>query len=682
VRAPVDISLLGNLLICGILVSAAYAMATALNARGERRHLLDAARYGAYATCALTAAATFLLAYAFQAHAFHIRYVAQYSDRSMSWPYLLAALWGGQDGSLLSWTFALTGYIAVCVHSLRGKHLALQPYILATLMSIVIFFAVLMLFAANPFSASPSGSPPDGQGLNPLLRSYWMLVHPPILYLGMVGWSVPFAFVTAALISGRLDDGWIGAVRRWVLFAWLTLGMGNVLGMIWSYEELGWGGYWAWDPVENASFLPMLAGTAYLHSAVRQEQRGMFRIWNPFLLCLAFFLTIFGTFLTRSGMIASVHAFARSSMGTYFVVYMALIAATSFALIGWRLPKLKTGNGITRLLSRDFLFLLFDWLMMAMLIFIVAATLSPLVSEYLRDETVTIGAGFYNRWMLPLGLFLLFILGFGPCLGWRGSSPERLRRTLIVPSLAALGVALAHALLGPAAGYPPLVSIEADGGVSPGAAAALVMGVSPVVASTLCTFAVAAHLQEIWRGTANRMRGARRGNPLRALAELIAGSRRRYGGYIVHLGLIAMCFGFTGAAYDAERQASLRPGQSAPVDRYRVRFDGARVEDDLSKRMLLADMSVLRNGKTVGTVTPGRYFYAKPPGSNTTEVSIHTTAREDIYVILNRVNSASMVGTFRIIVRPFVVWIWIGGMVMFLGAVVCLWPASRKREKV
>src|SRR5687768_1140793 len=305
----------GTGVLYAILVAAAYTFAVAVAAGRGRPRLLQSARLGAYATSGLIAFGVILLAYAFITHDFRIRYVARYSDRSMSTPYLFTALWGGQDGSLLWWSFLLSLYISGCMFWLRGRYRQLQPYVIATLMVIVSFFMVLMLFAANPFEASIAGARADGEGLNPLLQNYWMAIHPPSLYLGFVGCTVPFAFCIAALITGRLDNEWIVAVRKWMLFAFLFLSVGNALGMLWAYIELGWGGYWAWDPVENAACLPWFSAAAYVHSTMIQERKNMLKVWNVVLIAITFFLTIFGTFLTRAGIISSVHSFAQSDIG-------------------------------------------------------------------------------------------------------------------------------------------------------------------------------------------------------------------------------------------------------------------------------------------------------------------------------------------------------------------------------
>src|SRR3984957_5759363 len=323
-------------LLC-VMVAAAYTFAVSLAAGANGRpRTLQAARLGAYGTVALIAATVLCLAYAFVSHDFRIRYVAQHLDRSMATPYLITALWGGQDGSLLWWMFLLSVYVGACVKWLGKRYVELQPYIIATLMGVILFFCVLMAFAANPFSQSVAGATVDGQGMNPLLQNFYMIIPPPSLYTGFVGCTVPFAFAIAALVTGRLDHEWIVACRKWMFLA-----IGNTLGALWAYEVLGWGWYWGWDPVENAAFLPLLTATAFLHSVMLQERRGMFKVWNILLICLTFFLTIFGTFLTRSGVIASVHSFAQSSIGDYFVAFLALLLVVSATLMFYRWPELR-----------------------------------------------------------------------------------------------------------------------------------------------------------------------------------------------------------------------------------------------------------------------------------------------------------------------------------------------------
>src|SRR3954469_26076703 len=352
----------GTGVLYAILVAAAYTLAVSLAAgRGNRPRLLQAARLGAYGTISLVALAVLVLAYAFVSHDFRITYVAHYSDRAMTTPYLIAALWGGQDGSLLWWLFLTSCFSGACVFWLRQRYLELQPYVIATLMSILLFFGILMIFAANPFATSIAGAPVEGQGLNFQLRNFYMIIHPPSLYTGFTSSAVPFAFAIAALATGRLDNEWIVASRKWMLSYWLFLSIGNCLGMLWAYEELGWGGPWAWDPVENAAFLPWLTASAYLHSIMIQERRGMMKVWNVVLICLTFFLTIFGTFLTRSGLIASVHSFAQSGIGIFFVYFMGVIVAVCVSLIVYRLPKLRSEGSFDSVLSREAAFLGNNW---------------------------------------------------------------------------------------------------------------------------------------------------------------------------------------------------------------------------------------------------------------------------------------------------------------------------------
>jgi cytochrome c-type biogenesis protein CcmF len=673
----IDISSLGTAVLCGVLVLSGYAFALSVASGRGRTHLIPSARSAVFATCALVALAVGLLGYAFQAHDFRIRYVARYSDRSMPWWYLVTSLWGGQDGSLLWWCFLVSVWTVLVTRWLKHRHVELTPYVLATLMSIIGFFAVLMLFAANPFSTSPAAVPMDGEGLNPLLQNYWMMIHPPTLYMGFVGWSVPFAFVIAALITGRLKDEWIHAVRRWALAAWTCLAFGNLLGGLWSYEELGWGGYWAWDPVENAAFMPLLVGTAYLHSVMIQERRGMLKVWNVFLLCLTFIMTIFGTFLTRSGLIASVHSFARSDIGIYFAWYLVFLVVVCLGLIIYRLPLLRAENRIDSLLSREYAFLLQNWVLLGMMLFVLIATTFPLISEWVRGETVTVGPGFYNKWMVPLGLVLMLLTGIGPLISWRRATGKNLSRAFVKPVAAALGMLVLQLVFGKALGYPAYVESEAIYETLTGRVLAVIYGASPGMSVFLCTFVLGTIIQEFWRGTAVRMKNAGE-SALTALVELVTRAKRRYGGYIVHAGLVSMYLGFTGAAYDTDKEAALRPGQSMTVGPYEIRYDRPRMEVDTAKRMIFTDMSVLEGGKVLGRIEPAKFIYRTHPEMPTTEVAIRSTLRDDVYVIMSSVNPESKLGTFRVIVRPLVAWIWIGGLMLLFGAFVAISPSIKE----
>ncbi len=717
---PVDVPSLGNILLCAILICSAYTFAVSLAAARGRPQLVPAARFGMFATVAFVATAVFALAYAFQAHDFRIRYVARYSDRSMSPLYLWTALWGGQDGSLLWWAFLLSGYSFAFTVWVKRRWLELQPWVYATLASILGFFAGLMLFAANPFAVTYGATPPDGEGLNPLLQNYWMAIHPPALYMGLTGWGVPFGIAVAALMTGRLGDEWILMARRWVLLAWAFLSLGNLLGMFWSYEELGWGGYWAWDPVENAAFMPWLLATAYVHSVMIQERRGLLKVWNVVLLLGTFWFTIFGTFLTRSGLIASVHSFARSDIGEYFVVYMVVLAVFVITLVSFRLPELRgktidrddvvrdgwprlgallllpfllyakfveawrkptvarrPAPGIESLLSREFAFVLNNWILTGMLVFILVATTFPLLSEWLRSETVTVGPGYYNRWMVPLGLMLLFLMGVGPLIAWRKASGRNLLEAFRWPAAVAVAVAVTHATLGSRFGFPPVVHSEDIYETLTGRVLAGIYAVGPSGSTTLSAFVLTAMVQEFWRGTAARMRSTKEG-PLVALLGLVGRARRRYGGYIVHTGIVAMYLGFTGAAYDVEREASLQPGGTMEVAGYTFRYESSRDDADLNKRMLIADVTVLDGERTLATVRPAKFVYRTHPDMPTTEVAIRSTPLNDLYVILSTVDERTGRATFRVIVRPLVFWIWFGGLIMLLGVGVAAFPSLRE----
>lgn len=668
----------GTGVLYAILVAAGYTFAVALAAGRGRPRLLQSARLGAYATCALVALGVALLAYAFITHDFRIRYVSRYSDRSMPTSYLLTALWGGQDGSLLWWSFLLAGYTAACVRWLKGRYRHLQPYVIATLMVIMAFFAVLMLFAANPFSTSIAGAKVEGDGLNPLLQNYWMIIHPPALYLGFVGCAIPFAFAVAALVTGRLDNEWIIAVRKWMLFAWLFLSIGNALGMIWAYEELGWGGYWAWDPVENAACLPWFTASAYVHSTMIQERRNMLKVWNVVLICATFVLTIFGTFLTRSGLIASVHSFAQSDIGIFFVWFMGLSIAACVGLVVWRYPRLKSPHQIEAVASREAMFVVNNWALVGGMLFILIATMFPKISEWLWDESVTVGPPFFNRWMAPIGLLIFALMGLAPLFGWRKTSGESLQKAFTVPLVALGSMAGLHLLFGARLGFPPLVPSDQ---FYPGTAGLILQKVGatlPLITVSLAAFNTAVIVQEFQRGVAARRRSSEkageRESVLVALKRLLDKNRRRYGGYIVHFGIVLMFLGFTGSAWTIDQETVLGPGDKHQVGDYELTYVGPRMEIDPNKRMAFADVAVTRKGKDMGTMSPAKFIYARSPESPTTEVAMLHTIRDDLYLVVGSINPTTKRATFQVHVNPLVSWIWLGVLVLILGATHSLWP--------
>jgi len=678
----------GTFVIFGVLGLAAYTFSQATLAAAGAPRRLAAARYGAYGTCALIVCAVLLLAYAFLSHDFRIRYVSRYSDRSMTNTYLLTALWGGQDGSLLWWTFLLAGYTGATVRWMKGKYVELQPVVIATLMIILAFFCILMMYAANPFERNLAGSPADGTGLNPLLQNYWMIIHPPMLYMGFVGCSVPFAFAVAALVTGRLESEWIVAVRKWMLVAFMFLSIGNVLGMIWAYEELGWGGFWAWDPVENAACLPWFTSAAYVHSTIIQERRNMFKVWNVILICITFSLTIFGTFLTRSGLIASVHSFAKSDIGPYFVYFLGIIIASSAGLVVFRLPLLRAKAVIESVASREAMFVINNWALLGGMTFILLATTFPLLSEALAGRTVTVGPPFYNKWMAPIGLGIFALMGLAPLFGWRKSSGASLKKAFLVPGSAALGALVVHALVGSRLGYPPIVytaPLEAGLGAE---LYARLSSIYPGITVVLAAFNVAVITQEFQRGVAaRRSSSTKKGEEegiVSAVFRLIARSRRRYGGYIVHLGITAMFLGFVGTAWSITKEVALSPGESTQVFDYQLKYVGTRMcpgsascspeENQVTgRRMLFADLEVARDGRPLGRLSPAKFIYQSPP-QTTSEIGLLRGFRDDLYTVLATADPQTKRATFSLHVNPFVAWIWIGLVVLIFGCTVSLWP--------
>jgi cytochrome c-type biogenesis protein CcmF len=682
----------GTLVLYAILVGAAYTFALAVRAGRQGLRLLRAARLGAYGTVVLVFLGALLLAYAFITHDFRIRYVARYSDRSMSTPFLFASLWGGQDGSLLWWLLLTSLYLASVVHWLRHRYQALAPWVIATMMVVIGFFAALMIFGANPFASTMGATPTDGTGLNPLLRSPWMIIHPPALYLGFVGCSVPFAFAVAALVTGRLDSEWIVAVRKWMLFPWLFLTVGNVLGMVWAYEELGWGGYWDWDPVENASFLPWLTAGAYLHSTMIQERRNLLKVWNLVLICTTFLLTILGTALTRSGLVSSVHSFAQSNLGPFFAIFLALVLVTCIGLIAWRWSRLRAQAHIESLLSREAMFLANNWALVAIMLLVLAGTLYPVLSEWILGEKAVLRSPWFTLWVVPFGVVVFFLMGLAPLFGWRKSSPGAMKKAFVSPVLAASVVGALHLGLGNSLGWPWYVETKAR---FPGfleKPLGTLHATLPLCVVALVAFNLAVIIQEFVRGVlARRAGGERRERSegvLLALVRLVSRSRRRYGGYVVHLGITAMFLGFVGRAWTVDHEASMVPGERFEIGRYQLVYEGSREcpggqgcpsEDARDRRMLFCDLGVYQGSKRVGTLSPGRFIYRGWTEQPTSEVARLSSWREDLYAVVGSAEQTTGQATFQLHVNPFVGWIWIGALFCILGATVSLWPELARR---
>jgi cytochrome c-type biogenesis protein CcmF len=551
-----------------------------------------------------------------------------------------------------------------------------------------------MLFAANPFEASVAGVRPDGEGMNPQLQTYWMIIHPPSLYTGFVGCSVPFAFCVAALVTGRLDNEWIVAVRKWMLFAFLFLSIGNCLGMFWAYEELGWGGYWAWDPVENAACLPWFSAGAFVHSTMIQERRNMLKVWNVVLICITFFLTIFGTFLTRAGIIASVHSFAQSDIGTYFVWFMGLILATSIGLIVWRMPLLRSKAQIEAVASREAMFLLNNWALLGGATFILVATMFPKIAE-LWGEKAVVGPPFFNLWMGPIGLVIFALMGLAPLFGWRATSKDALRKAFRIPLAVFVVTYVLHLTLGAKIGYPAVVERDAVYEGFLGVVIQKMSAVLPGICVALIAFNLSVIVQEFARGVGARRRSAEKKGEsesvLVALVRLVDKNRRRYGGYIVHVGICCLFLGFVGGAWVLERESAMMPGERTSIGGYDVRYDGSRMcpgnprcspdeQADVAKRMIFAELTVFKDGRELTRLSPAKFIYLRRPESPTTEVAIHKTLREDLYAIVGTVDPQSKRATLQFHVNPFVAWLMIGLAFIIAGALTSLWPDFERQE--
>ncbi|NJM91024.1 MAG: cytochrome c biogenesis protein CcsA [Myxococcales bacterium] len=661
-----------SLIIAYLVAGWAVAAGIAGNVRKNQRLILSSV-YGLYAFSALAALASALIIYAFMTHDFSIKYVAATSDISMPVWYKLTAFWGGLDGSLLFWVLVLGLFSTVAVRANQKRHRDMIGFVVATIMVVQLFFLSLLLFHKNPFSTYLVNPPADGQGLNPLLQNYWMVIHPPSLYIGFVAATIPFAFGIAALASGRLNDVWLGSVRVWMMICFFFLSFGLILGGRWAYEELGWGGYWAWDPVENAGFIPWFTSTAFLHSAIVQEQRGSMKRWNLTLVILTFFLTIFGTFMTRSGVVQSVHAFGEDSvLALQFVVFMAVILIVSFGLLVFRSNRLAKALEFDSFLSRDFAFLLNNWILLACAGFVLFATMFPTISEAVDGSRVSVGPAFFNKWMTPLGLVLVLLGGIAPLLAWRKTTRERLYNQFLFPVAVSTVSVVALAVLWPATRV--LTPVFAD------------TVELPMVLVTLATiiFAAGSIAQEFWRGVGVRRRQTG-SDPVTSLIGLVLSKRRKYGGYVIHLGIAVMFLGFAGKAYEQMRDrtiehpgvaatdGSFRGGSWFDVGGYDFFYEKLITDSNDNRTAVFAQVSVYKDGKQLTTEFPAKFSYRRSE-QPTTEVAIHPRLAEDVYLVLTGYDTDTGVANFRIYINPLINFVWFGFVLLALGTLICLIP--------
>jgi cytochrome c-type biogenesis protein CcmF len=691
------------------LLTALWAVGSALaGARAGRRALVASSRRAMYCLAGLLLLAMGVLELAYVRSDFSMALVARSSSTDTPLFYKLTAMWSSQAGSLLLWVTLLALFSAVVLRTARGRHREIAPYATAVLAGVAAFFLGLLVFLESPF-ATLASPPVEGSGLNPLLRHPAMMFHPPLLYTGYVGFSVPFAFAVGALVTRRTGMDWIRATRRYALVAWIFLGVGIMLGALWSYAELGWGGYWAWDPVENASLMPWLTGTAFLHSVVVQERRGMLRVWNVGLIVATFVLALIGTFLVRSGILESIHAFGASTLGTPFLVFIAAVLAGSVALVLSRLDALRSEGQLDSLLSRDAAFLLNNLVLVGLCFVIFWGTFFPLLADAVTGTRASVGPPWFNRYTTPLALVLVLLSGLGPSLAWRRVTPRAARRALLVPAGVALAVLVALVLLTPA-----------DGSL-----AALLM-------FSFAAFAAAVAAQEFARGTRARRIATGEGWAT-AFGRLLARNRRRYGGYVVHVGMALLFLGVAASsAFVEQRDVRLAPGESTSVGPYTVTYERP-FADLLADRagtgapITFGAVLEVRRGHERFVLTPSRNYYPSADGGamgafgrffngeSTSEVAMRWGLRRDLWTavqpdlrtligpirqanrqfadeppqvqavilaaLVERYRRTAEPAQFRVLVSPLVAWIWVGALVVALGALVAVWPSADARRR-
>jgi cytochrome c-type biogenesis protein CcmF len=649
---------LGSLaLLLAFSVALYAALASLVGRLKQKPFLMVSGERAVYSVWVLVTVAAAVLVHGLLTGDFRLAYVAEHSNRAMPAVYKFAAWWGGQEGSLLFWSWLLATYSSVVAFTNRRKHRDFMPYTIAVLMTVQTFFLVLNNFVATPFKVlSMDGritALPDGNGLSPLLQYPAMAIHPPMLYLGYVGFAVPFAFAIGSLITRQAGDGWIFTTRRWTLVTWLFQSTGVMLGMAWAYHVLGWGGYWGWDPVENASVLPWLSGTAFLHSVMMQEKKGMMKVWNIVLISTTFFLCILGTFLTRSGVVQSVHAFARSEIGKYFVTFMAIGIAATVYLILERLDYLKSESQLESVVSRESSFLFNNLILLASCFAVLWGTLFPVISALASNNQISLDADWYNRLMVPIGLFLLFLTGVGPLFSWRRTSLESLRRNFQWPGAAAV-VLVGVLLVAGMRSYYALISFG------------------------FCLFVALTVFMEFYKGS--KSIAAKNGmNLVRAAVELTHRNTRRYGGYLVHMGIVLMFIGFTGQAFKLYELKEMNIGDSMKIGHYDLKMVNLEQGENANYQWHRATVDVFKDGRELGLLRPEKRFY-QASRQSTSEVGIRVRPNEDVYLNFGAMSDDNQRAVIQAYINPLVSWVWVGGLVLIGGTLICLVPAKIKMQ--
>lgn len=653
---------IGYVAITLALALAVYAaVVSVVGAQRRAPELILSARNAAFGVTGLITLAVIIIEYLLITGHYQTKYVAEVSNRAAPLFYRVTALWGGQDGSLLFWSWLMSIFAALVLLRKWEAMRIMMPYVVAITQITVAFFIGLVVFVANPFEQL-AFFPADGSGLNPLLRHFGMVIHPPVLYIGFVSFVIPYAFAIAALITGQTGDLWIRATRRWTLIAWIFLSSGLLLGGWWAYDVLGWGGYWGWDPVENASLIPWLVATPFLHSVMMQEGRGMLKRWNMALIILTFCLVIEGTFLTRSGVISSVHTFAQSAIGPLFLGFIAIMFIGSFYLFVFRWPNLNSDNELDALVSRESFFLLNNLIFIGLAIAVWWGTHFPLFSEALMGEKIVVGPPFFEKTTGPLWAVVVLLMGVAPLIPWRRTNLRKLGNTLLWPTAVGLvTMAILYTVVG--------IRI-------PGA----------VLGFGLCAFTLAATLIEYWRGVSARHRSKGESYPV-ALAKLIGRNHRRYGGYLIHIGVILVAIGVIGSRfYQVETQQNLAKGESMTISSpflgtYELTYQGLREAPSPDDRIITAaTLQVSHNGRPVGELTPTNEFFVVQEQPMTIPDK-RSTLLDDLYVIIGGWENGGETATFKAYINPLVNWLWIGGFVFILGTLIAAWPTPEESSQ-
>ncbi len=655
--------LIGELSIWVALLMAAWT-ATVSFAGGMqgRTDLIRSGERAMYATFGFTVLASAGMLYALFTHDFSIKFVASHTSINLPKAYTLSAFWAGQSGSMLFWCLILTTYAAIAVAANRKANRAMMPWVTGTLGVVSLFFLMTMCFGANPYERL-DWVPVDGRGMNPQLQNPGMAIHPPMLYLGLVAAAVPFAFAIGALVTRQLDAAWLGSVRRWALVSWFFLTIGIVLGMWWAYVELGWAGYWAWDAVENSSFLPWLTATAFLHSIMIQEKRGMLRKWNVTLVVVTFLLTILGTFITRSGVINSVHAFSQSPVGNWFLGFLIGATAITAYLVSTRLDDLQAKAELESMVSREAAFLYNNLVLVGICFATLWGTLFPILSEAVKGEKIEVGAPFFNQVNGPLGLLLLALTGIGPLIAWRRASIANLRRQFVAPVAAGVVTVTVLFALGMREWYA-------------------------LVSYLLAGFVLGTIVQEFVKGIGARRRMYSEGL-FQASTRLIGRNRRRYGGYIVHFGVVVLFCAFAGLVYKKDITATLKTGESVTAtDAYGSTWtftsQGISTFDELNRNVVAVTLNITRDGKPMGLLTSEKRQHVDSRGEPTfepsTEVGILESPRQDVYMVFTGAIDKDT-AAIHINFNPLVWWVWFGGIMMAFGGIIVMWPQAQRAER-